>query len=165
MEVKKGFKSEASLYLPAHYSQEIRKFEDDDERPTRNLWNIEEILNFVFPKNYQQRYYESALALMRRLASSPYISSSEIPKLIKENNISKATLYNRVIPKMKRFGLIKVEREAALEGKPRKFKISLSKSFGNYLMKISDSWLAFVDDARSSREPPPSPSPPESASA
>lgn len=153
MEIKRGFKSEASLYLPAHYSQEIRRFEDNDERPTRNLWGIEELLNFIFPKNYQQRYYESALALMKRLSSNPSINSSEIPQLIKENNLSKATFYNRVIPKMKRFGLIKVEREAVLKGKPRRFKISLSKSFGNYLMKISDSWLAFVDDSRSKASP------------
>jgi len=46
-----------------------------------------------------------------------------------------------------------VERETivAVESK-RKYRpmlITLSKTFGNYLMKIGDSWLALVDDARS----------------
>jgi hypothetical protein len=31
-------------------------------------------------------------------------------------------------------------------------RISLSKTFGNYFMKIGDSWLAAVDDARSKQE-------------
>ena len=42
----------------------------------------------------------------------------------------------------------------ALESK-RKFRpmtVSLSKTFGNYLMKIGDSWLALVDDARSKKK-------------
>jgi hypothetical protein len=48
--------------------------------------------------------------------------------------------------------MIKIERDTiiALESK-RKFRpmrISLSKTFGNYLTKIGDSWLAVIDDAR-----------------
>jgi len=48
--------------------------------------------------------------------------------------------------------VLKVERETivALEGK-RKFrpmKISLSGTFGNYLVKIGESWQAIVDDSR-----------------
>jgi hypothetical protein len=31
-------------------------------------------------------------------------------------------------------------------------RISLCKTFGNYFMKIGDSWLAIVDDARSRAE-------------
>ena len=52
--------------------------------------------------------------------------------------------------------MLKVERQTliALESK-RKFRpmtISLSKTFGNYLTKIGDSWLVIVDDARSRKE-------------
>ena len=60
-----------------------------------------------------------------------------------------------MLPRLKRIGLLKVERQTiiALESK-RKFRpmtISLSKTFGNYLVKIGDSWLAIVDDARSKK--------------
>ena len=75
---------------------------------------------------------------------------------MKGNGISKATFYNRVLPRLKRVGLVKVERETiiAMESK-RKFRpmrISLSKTFGNYFMKIGDSWLAIVDDARTRKK-------------
>jgi len=49
--------------------------------------------------------------------------------------------------------MIKIERQTiiAVESK-RKYRpmtIHLSKTFGNYLVKIGDSWLAAVDEARS----------------
>jgi hypothetical protein len=49
--------------------------------------------------------------------------------------------------------MIKIERETIVplesRRKYRPMRITLSKTFGNYLMKIGDSWLAIVDDARS----------------
>ena len=143
MVIQKGFKTANSLYLPAHYSKELRKFQNEDETLSRNIWPLEDILNFVFPKKYQPTYYNASLAFMRFLEEKERDKSS-ISNFIKENNISKATFYNRVLPKLKRFGLIKVEREPGT----KKMKISISKSFGNYLMKIADSWLAYVDDIR-----------------
>lgn len=149
----RGIPSSECLYLPSHYGGEIRSFQDDGENPTRNLWSLEEIANFVFPKKYQEKYHETALLFLRALIAKKKLSGSEINEFVRGNNVSKATFYNRVLPRLKRVGVIKVERETivALESK-RKFRpmtISLSKTFGNYLMKIGDSWLAIVDDARS----------------
>ena len=75
---------------------------------------------------------------------------------MKGNGVSKATFYNRVLPRLKRVGMVKVERDTLVnvesKRKFRPMRISLSKTFGNYFMKIGDSWLAIVDDARSKME-------------
>ncbi|MEM2138275.1 MAG: hypothetical protein QW568_04260 [Candidatus Anstonellaceae archaeon] len=149
----RGIPSKDSLYLPPHNSPELRNFQDGNENLTRNIWSLEEVVNFVFPKRYQQKYSEIALAFLKLAVQKTTLSGDEIGNFVSSNGISKATFYNRVLPRLKRVGMLKVERQTiiALESK-RKFRpmtISLSKTFGNYLTKIGDSWLAIVDDARS----------------
>ncbi|MCX8175227.1 MAG: hypothetical protein N3E51_03415 [Candidatus Micrarchaeota archaeon] len=151
----RGIPSKDSLYLPPYNSPELRSFQDSNENPTRNVWSLEEVINFVFPKKYQQRYNEVALSFMRLVIEQGTLSGEQIGRFVSESGASKATFYNRVLPRLKRVGMLKVERQTvvALESR-RKFRpmtISLSKSFGNYLTKIGDSWLAIVDDARSRR--------------
>jgi hypothetical protein len=148
----RGIPSKDSLFLPPHNSPELRAFQDGNENITRNTWNVEEIVNFVFPARYQQKYHEAALGFLRLLLEKNSLTGDEIGNFVSQNGISKATFYNRVLPRLRRVGMIKVERQTliALESK-RKFRpmaISLSKTFGNYLTKIGDSWLAVVDDAR-----------------
>jgi len=152
----RGVPSSESIYLPRHDSDELRSFQDRNETITRNLWNAEELTNFIFSKRYQPKYYEIALGFVRLLAEKTQVSGDETSSYVKANGISKATFYNRVLPRLKRVGMVKVERDTivAIESK-RKFRpmrISLSKTFGNYFMKIGDSWLAIVDDARSRQE-------------
>jgi len=152
----RGIPSKDSLYLPPHNSPELRSFQDGNENATRNTWSLEEVVNFIFPKRYQLKYNEIALSFMKLALQKPTLSGDEIGNFVSSNGISKATFYNRVLPRLKRIGVLKVERQTliALESK-RKFRpmtISLSKTFGNYLSKIGDSWLAIVDDARSKKE-------------
>jgi len=151
----RGVPSSLSLYLPPHNSDELRTFQDKDENLTRNMWKLEEVANFVFSKKYQAKYYEIACSFLKLLGEKTNLSGNDIPSFVSQNNISKATFYNRVLPRLRRVGMIKVERDTivSVESK-RKFrpmKISLSKTFGNYLIKIGDSWLANVDDARSKK--------------
>ena len=152
----RGVPSSESIYLPRHDSEELRSFQDTNENITRNLWNIEEVTNFIFSKKYQETYHSIAVGFLKILAEKNTLSGDETAKFVRENGISKATFYNRVLPRLKRVGMIKVERETivALESKRkyRPMKISLSKTFGNYLMKIGDSWLAIVDDSRSRKK-------------
>jgi translation initiation factor RLI1 len=151
----RGIPSSQALYLPPHNSDELRKFQDEAESPTRNIWSVEEVTNFVFSKKFQSRYYEIALGFLRLLGEKTQMSGQEISGFVSENNISKATFYNRVLPRLRRVGMIKVERETIVakesKRKYRPMRISLSKTFGNYLMKIGDSWLAIVDDARTKK--------------
>ncbi len=151
----RGVPSKFAFYLPPHYSSEVRKFEDG-ESPTRNIWHLEEIINFVFPEKYQPTYHQIALKFLNYLTKHGKISGHEIAAFVKDNNISKATFYNRVLPKLKRVGMIKVSRETIVADKSkqkhRPMFITISKTFGNYLLKIADSWLAFVDDVRTKKE-------------
>lgn len=150
--ISRGVPSSLSLYFPPHNSEELRNFQDKEENITRNLWNMEEVTNFVFSRKYQPKYYEIAFEFLKVVCIKKNIVGEDISEFIKSNGISKATFYNRVLPRLRRVGMIKVERDTIvnLESK-RKFrpmKISLGKTFGNYLMKIGDSWLAIVDDVR-----------------
>ncbi|VVC03991.1 Uncharacterised protein [Candidatus Bilamarchaeum dharawalense] len=152
----RGVPSSESIYLPRHDSHELRSFQDKNENLTRNAWNIEELTNFIFSKQYQPKYYEIALGFLKVLYEKTQMTGEETAAFVKTSGISKATFYNRVLPRLKRVGMIKVERDTivAIESR-RKFRpmrISLSKTFGNYFMKIGDSWLALVDDARSKIE-------------
>ncbi len=149
----RGVPSKFSFYLPAHYSREIRAFQSDDERPTRNLWDLKEVLNFVFPEKYQPTYHSIAFLFLELLSENLVLTGEETANFLRKNSISKATFYNRVLPKLKRVGMIKVEREAVETGssKHARMRITLSKTFGNYLNKIADSWLAIVDDARTKK--------------
>ena len=152
----RGVPSSESVYLPRYDSPELRTFQDKDENPTRNLWNVEEVTNFIFSKKHQPKYYEIALGFLRLLSEKTKMNGDEIAEYVKTNRVSKATFYNRVLPRLKRVGMVKVERDTivAIESK-RKFRpmrISLSKTFGNYFMKIGDSWLAIVDDARTRKK-------------
>ena len=152
----RGIPSKDSLYLPPHNSPELRNFQDANENATRNTWSVEEVVNFIFPKRYQLKYNEIALSFMKTVLEKGMLSGEEIGHFVSSTGASKATFYNRVLPRLKRVGMLKVERQTliALESK-RKFRpmtISLSKTFGNYLTKIGDSWLVIVDDARSKKE-------------
>jgi hypothetical protein len=152
----RGVPSNESIYLPRYDSPELRSFQDKNESITRNSWNVDELTNFIFSKKYQPKYFEIAIGFLRLLAEKTEVTGEEIAAFVRNSGISKATFYNRVLPRLKRVGMIKVERDTivAIESK-RKFRpmrISLSKTFGNYFMKIGDSWLAVVDDARSRKE-------------
>jgi hypothetical protein len=152
----RGVPSDETLYLPAHNSPEVRSFQDKEESITRNLWNVDEVANFVFSKKYQPKYYEISLGFLKLLADKTMLGGEDLSAYVKNNNLSKATFYNRVLPRLRKVGMIKIERETivAQESK-RKFRpmvIHISKTFGNYLMKIGDSWLAVVDDAKSKKQ-------------
>lgn len=154
--VSRGVPADESLYFPRHDSEELRSFQDKEENVTRNLWTIEELTNFVFSKKYQKTYYEVAHGFLKVLTEKTELTGEDIAQYIKLNSLSKATFYNRVLPRLKRVGMIKVQRDTivAVESK-RKFRpmrVSFSKTFGNYLLKMADSWLAAVDDARSRKK-------------
>ena len=152
----RGIPSKDSLFLPPFNSPELRSFQDGNENITRNSWNLEEVVNFVFPARFQAKYHEIAIGFMKLLLEKSALTGDEIGNFVSQNGVSKATFYNRVLPRLRRVGMIKVERQTviALENK-RKFRpmtFTLSKTFGNYLTKIGDSWLAIVDDSRSKKK-------------
>jgi hypothetical protein len=152
----RGVPSSESAYIPAYNSGELRSFEDKNGNLTRNTWSLEEVSNFIFSKKYQPKYFEIALGFMQILTKKVHLTGEETSEFLRSNAFSKATFYNRVLPRLRRVGMLKVERDtiSPVEGKKkfRPMRISLSKTFGNYFTKIGDSWLAIVDDARTRRQ-------------
>lgn len=152
----RGVPSEDTLYLPAHNSPEIRSFQDRDENVTRNLWSLDEVANFVFSRKYQPRYHEIAAGFLKLLSEKVVVGGEDLSAYVKNNGISKATFYNRVLPRLRKVGMVKIERETVVaQESKRKFRpmvVHMSKTFGNYLMKIGDSWLASVDEAKSRKQ-------------
>lgn len=149
----RGVPAGETMWLPPHDSPAIRAFEDKNENSTRNAWGLNEVVQFIFPARYQPVYHQVALAFLQKMTEQTRMEGAEIADFVASQNISKATFYNRVLPRLRRVGMIKIERQTviALESK-RKYRpmtIHLSKTFGNYLVKIGDSWLAAVDEARS----------------
>ena len=150
--VPRGIPSSQSLYFPSFNAEGVKPFQDANEVQTRNLWKLEDVANLVFSREHQPTYFEIAEKFLRTLCGKVSMSGKEIGEFVSSNGISKATFYNRVLPRLRRVGMIKVERETvvAVESK-RKFRpmrISLSKTFGNCFSKVGDSWLALVDEAR-----------------
>jgi hypothetical protein len=83
----RGVPSSESVYLPRYDSQELRTFQDKDENPTRNLWNLEEVTNFIFSKKYQPRYYEIALGFLGLLGEKTKLGGDEIAEYVKTNGV------------------------------------------------------------------------------
>ncbi|MCX8154225.1 MAG: hypothetical protein N3C61_00110 [Candidatus Micrarchaeota archaeon] len=142
------------LYLPAHYDPILKRFQDDNENSTKNLYSLNDILFFVFPQNISPKYYDISVKFLNLLIQKRgVITGDDIGEFVRANGISKATLYSKVLLKLKMFGLVKIERQFVdINKKSRKMKVSLSKTFGNYLNKIADSWLAIVDEVRSQQQ-------------
>lgn len=152
----RGIPAKESFWFPPFNAPEVRDFQDSNENPTRNLWTLEEVMLFVFPKKFQRRYHEVALELMVAVLKKGMLTGDDTAELTRSAGISKATLYNKVLPRLRRVGMLKIKRRTIVaiqsRRKYRPMQIFPSKTFGNYLMKIGDSWQAIVDDARSRRK-------------
>ncbi|MBN2250863.1 MAG: hypothetical protein JW724_02160 [Candidatus Altiarchaeota archaeon] len=146
----RGIPSEESLYLPKHYGGEVRAkggLEDDI------IWNTEEIVDFIFPKRYQPKYFSVASDFIGLVLANEKVDKDAIAAFLKERSYSRSTLENKVIPKLVRFGLIK--RERAIEGRMgagRSLLLSDSLTFTTYLHKIADAWKSQVATSRHKRK-------------
>lgn len=138
-------KSKESLYFPSVKGQEWSSV-DPDVR-----WGLENILNHVFPEDYQERSYEYALSLMRFLLDNPRgIDKKMLSKFLDEKDIPESTAYNVVIPKLVRFGLLERRREAN-ESNPGKgwfMVLKPSISFSSHLSKLAKEWRSMYKTAK-----------------
>ncbi|MFA6908000.1 MAG: hypothetical protein WC263_04195, partial [Candidatus Micrarchaeia archaeon] len=78
----RGIPSKDSLFLPPFNSPELRAFQDGNENITRNSWNLEEVVNFVFPARFQAKYHEIAIGFMRLLLEKSALTGDEIGNFV-----------------------------------------------------------------------------------
>lgn len=147
--LSRGIPSKQSLFLPRHDGKIINM---KGGLNNNIIWSVDDVIDFIFPKIYQPRYHEVATSFVEFLLKEGMIDSEKISKFLKDNNYSKATLENIIIPKLVSFGLIKREREQSLKGKSRHLILSDSLIFSNYLARISNAWNMLVSTARQKRK-------------
>ena len=133
---KTGIPSAEQLYLPRKDSLDEVLGKQGAIRMSTS-WNIGDVLQFVFPKKYRESYYNvSNLFLAELLSNGGLMGSSEIGDFVSKSEISKATFYNKVLPRLVRVGMIERHREP----ESQKMKVKWSSQFSIYLEKIAFEW-------------------------
>jgi hypothetical protein len=147
----RGIPSDEQLWLPRHDKvREILNLNADPFDEYGASWELEDVMMFVFPKDYQETYHIHASDFMSLLLSHPEgLYSTQIGEWVRTSGVSKATFYNRILPRLKRIGMVAAEREA-----PRKnagYILKPSLTFHNYLFKIAKEWQRHVKTARAKK--------------
>ncbi len=148
--VSKGIPVAESLYLPKHYGSEVK---DKGGLEKTVIWEVDDIIDFIFPEKYQPTYFRVASDFVRLILKDGRVTKKEISKFLKETGYSRSTLENKIIPKLVRFGLLKREREIeAGMGRGRALILNESLTFTNYLERIAFGWNMLVSTARQKRK-------------
>lgn len=148
--VSRGIPTGESLWMPRHYGREIKEKGGLDKSV---IWEIEDVMDFVFPRRYQPTYHRVGSDFVNFLLENERITKNEISKFLDEKKYSRSTLENKVIPKLVRLGLVKRERE--IEGRLKKGRsliLTESLTFTNYLERIALAWNMLVSTARQRRK-------------
>ena len=144
-----GIPVSEALWLPVHYGKDLK---DKGGLDKTVIWSVSDVVDFLFPEKFQPKYNEVASKFIEVLLANNIVTKREIGKFLKDNDYSRATLENKVIPKLVRFGLIQREREhKAGLGKGRSLVLSDSLTFTNYLDRIGYAWNTLVSTARTKR--------------
>lgn len=135
-----GIPAKESFWLPPHDSTNVKNKSIDK----KVRWEIEQVIEHIFPKQYQKVYNSVATLLIKAMSEKQVMFPKDIGVFRDQNQISKATLYNKVIPRLKQAGVLTRERDL---NNNRMF-LKLSLTFSNYLSKIAEEWESFVSTAR-----------------
>ncbi len=147
----RGIPSGESLWMPKHYGKEIK---EKGGLEKTIIWGIEDIIDFIFPRRYQPKYFKVATEFIELLLKNEKITKNEISKFLMEKKYSRSTLENKIIPKLVHFGLVKREREIGEKGdlaRGRSLVLSDSLTFTNYLDRLGFAWNMLVSTARQKR--------------
>ncbi len=146
----RGIPSAESLWLPPHYGKDLKAKGGLDKTV---IWEVSDVVDFIFPKKYQPMYHKVATSLLELLLEKGTLTKKEISEFLKANNFSRSTLENKIIPKLVRFGFIKREREIVPGMKKgRGLILTDSLTFTNYLERIGFGWNTLVSTARKKKE-------------
>lgn len=147
----RGVPADETMWFPSHYGREIRSKGGLD---SKIRWDLKEVIDFIFPKRYQPTYHQVAVDFVSLVLEKGRLSKEDISKFLKENDHSRSTLENKIIPKLSRAGIIKREREATgkMKKKGRGLVISESLTYSNYLKKIAEEWETLVATSRHKRK-------------
>lgn len=145
---EKRLKSKESLFYPSVLGSKWKTLDPDIR------WDLSDILNHVFPAEYQEKSYEYAQKLMTFLLENPGgIDKKIMSDFVKGHEIPVSTLYNIVIPKLVKLGLVERRREsnASNPGKGWFLILKPSVTFSSHLSKLADEWRSIYKTAYSKK--------------
>jgi len=134
---EKRLRSRESLYFPSVLGNKWKSIDPDIR------WDISDIINHVFPREYQEKSYEYALKFVRFLLKNPRgIDKKMLSEFISANEIPSSTFYNIIIPKMVKLGILERRREsnASNPGKGWFMILKPSFAFSSHLQKLANEW-------------------------
>lgn len=104
-----------------------------DERQKLGVW---EFMQLFFPEKTNPKQFECACKLMKKLLEEKRIWSITFKKLFP--GLEYNTLLSIVLPKLARFGLIKIVGQ---RGKGRSYVVELERGFSDRLFHFSLEWF------------------------
>jgi len=146
---EKRLKSMESLFYPSVQGDKWKAIDPDIR------WELADVINHIFPQEYQEKSYEYAQKLMEFLLKTPEgIDKKMLSDFVKTQEIPVSTLYNIVIPKLVKFGLIERRREANASNPGKGWFLILkpSMTFSSHLSKLADEWRSIYKTASSKKE-------------
>ena len=149
--VPKGIPSEETFWLPDHgkVHEILGKTNPFDEFGVE--WNAADLLLFLFPKKYRATQYEYAVKLVEFMVSQGgELNYMELGDFVEKTGVSKATLYNKIVPRLIDVGMVERHRKYP-NNRKGPYKLELSQSFHLYLNKMAKEWARLVSTARSKR--------------
>ncbi len=133
---KTGIPSEDQLYLPRRDSLDVLLRKQGAIR-TSTAWSLEDVVQFVFPQRFRPAYHAVAVSFLSALQENGgTLSSQEIGEFVEKSSVSKATFYNKVLPRLVRIGVVDRNREPT----SNKMTVKWSNQFAIYLEKIAFEW-------------------------
>ena len=151
----RGIPSKESMWL-----DDIRKLRDEWKYHQNVRLELDQILQIIFPKKYQTKYYETALKFMQSLLAKQIMRGVDLGEFLRANNYSKATFYNIILPRLKRVGMITTEREAFTEqASERKFYRKIvrpSTQFSIFFTHVAREYESIVETSKvkAQKQPP-----------
>lgn len=143
----RGVPSKETLWL-----NDLRKLRDEWKYHQNVRLEIGQIIQLVFPEKYQKVYNEVATNFIKLLLTKTELRGDDLGEFVKENNYSKATFYNIILPRLKKVGMVSVKREkfASMRNKQKYYKkiIRPSTEFSIFLKHVGNEYNSIVETAK-----------------
>ncbi|MEM4255497.1 MAG: hypothetical protein QXR53_04195 [Candidatus Norongarragalinales archaeon] len=150
--VPKGIPSEEAFWLPDHSKihEIIGKNNPFDEFGVE--WSASDLMLFLFPKKYRETQHKFATQLVElMIENGGTLDYMQLGDFAERSGVSKATLYNKIVPRLLKAGLVERHRKNP-ENEKGPYKLELSQSFHNYLFKMAKEWRRMVATARNRKK-------------
>jgi hypothetical protein len=152
----RGIPADEALWLPRHDAvREILRKQSNAFDEYGVEWSTADVLSFLFPPKYRAEQHKVAVAFVELLCENGGAADFHaIGDFVTRTGASKATFYNKIVPRLKHAGLIEVKRPMRTGGRESEkgpMAVQLSETFHNYLFKLAKEWRRIVLTARSKR--------------